>query len=237
MANPQYYIVEYEDGTIGEIPINEAVAPERSAYQFRAGESPSATIAKYASNILQGATLGFGDELYGLAATGLGKLGFNYPSDYQTNVDFVRKILEGTQQDAPITSFATQIAGSLPAGALAGTNLAKNALMGAVYGAGEANDNRAGGAVIGGILGGAGAKAGQLLGSLYEEVMKKLPAGVDDVVINPQRGGLKLGKGEMLTPAEKYVAQDIAQRNITPESLLSAEANQQIGRASCRERV
>lgn len=226
MANPQYYIVEYEDGTIGEIPINEAVAPERSAYQFRAGESPSATIAKYASNILQGATLGYGDELAGLAATGLGKLGFNYPSDYQTNVDFYRNILEGTQEDAPITSIATQIAGGLPAGAVAGTNLAKNALLGAIYGAGEANDNRAGGAVIGGILGTAGAKAGELLGSLYETGAKMLPAGVEDVVANAQRGGLKFGKGDMLTPTEKYVTQDIAQRGVTPEVLLNAQTNQ-----------
>lgn len=121
---------------------------------------------------MQGATLGFGDEIMGgVTAAGAAVSGGNAGDTYRRNTDAAREELHANREAAPLTSIALEGAGGavLPMGAASnfisrgtstGARLGRSAVVGgatgAVVGTGEAEGgagNRALGGAVGGTIG------------------------------------------------------------------------------------
>jgi hypothetical protein len=147
-----------------------------AAQQARAGNKlpqVSAPPRENQSSVLdpfvQGTTFGWADEMRGAVQGGLAAMqGGDFGSVYDQVVDESRNALERERQVNPVGSFAAEVAGAIPAGMVAGGQLAgKGATLlqralstgavggaqGAVYGAGAAEGDRIAAAGTGGGVG------------------------------------------------------------------------------------
>jgi len=151
---------------IVERPQPQAAPPKESAAFLRGRDAPGAL--RGLANVMQGPTLGFGDEIYGAARAALS--GFR-PGAYTEARDMARGAAAQAGEDNPIFSTATQVLAGLPLMALqpgapaasmmgrAGQAGLLGAGFGTASGAGKSEAETAGGvaldAGVGGLLGGA----------------------------------------------------------------------------------
>lgn len=143
---------------------------------------------------VQGTTFGWADELRGAVQGGLAALqGGDFGNTYNQVVDQSRNALDFQRRENPVGSFAAELAGAIPTGALAGGQLAgKGATLlgrvastgavgfgqGAAYGAGAAEDNkRAEGAALSGIVGAGVGAAVPLAGNAIAKFMQRAQQG------------------------------------------------------------
>ncbi len=150
---------------------------------------------------VQGTTFGWADELRGAVQGGLAAMqGGDFGETYKRSVDQSRNALDFQRRENPVGSFAAELAGAIPTGALAGGQLAGRgatmlsrirsgaavgAAQGAAYGAGAASDDERGtgamfGGATGGVLGGAIPAAAEGFKGLFSRVGAVMPE-IDDL--------------------------------------------------------
>lgn len=189
---------EFPDGNIYEFP--EGTTKEQAISFYRQKVVPkestvsSANVARAAA---QGLTFGFGDELEAAVRSLSG------PESYEEELEDVRGKIKRFREEAPLASFAAEVAGSLPTALLGGAGIARAAgglatrapavaralqtpvgaaaaegvLGGAIYGAGAAEEDRLAGAqtgaALGGLLGGGAAAALPRVTQAAREMIKR----------------------------------------------------------------
>lgn len=142
---------------------------------------------------VQGTTFGWADEIRGAYQGGLAALqGGDFGEAYKRSVDQSRNALDFQRRENPVGSFAAELAGAIPTGALAGgqiaargatlggralTGLGVGAAQGAAYGAGAAeDDDRLMGAMTGGAVGGVIGGAAPYVGAAARRLVTPAPA-------------------------------------------------------------
>lgn len=143
---------------------------------------------------VQGITFGWADELRGAVQGGMAALqGGDFGSTYNQVVDQSRNALDYQRRTNPVGSFAAEVAGAIPTGAIAGGQLAGRgatlaqralstglvgAAQGGAYGAGAADDaKRAEGAALGAITGGVIGAATPLVGNAVSKLIQRAQQG------------------------------------------------------------
>lgn len=149
--------------------------------------------------LVQGVTMGWGDELRGTVQGGIAAMqGGNFDDTYKQIVDEARQSLEQERRTNPIGSFAAEIVGAIPTSLAAGgglvgqggnalprglVNLGVGAGQGAVYGAGTAGDS------IEERL--QGAQSGALVGVATGVAVPAVTAGARQLFANPTKAAVR----------------------------------------------